>query len=38
MIEFDDILEFDDELYKKNINDHTFPEPDKLDGMGGDDK
>lgn len=32
-----EIVEFDEELYKKNIQENTFPEPDETDGKGVDD-
>lgn len=34
-LQFDEIIEFDDKLYQKNIADHEFPETDDLDGKGG---
>ncbi|CYX61501.1 Uncharacterised protein [Streptococcus suis] len=34
-MQFDEVIEFNDELYQKNIADHTFPEIDDLDGKGG---
>lgn len=33
-MQFDEVVEFDDELYQKNIADHEFPEMDGLDGKG----
>lgn len=33
-MQFDEVIEFDDELYQKNIADHEFPEIDDLDGKG----
>lgn len=33
-MKFDEVMEFDDKLYQKNIADHTFPETDDLDGKG----
>ncbi len=33
-MQFDAVIEFNDELYQKNITDHEFPEADDLDGKG----
>ncbi len=33
-MQFDEILEFDEEKYQDNIARHTFAEPDDLDGKG----
>lgn len=34
MIEFDEVLEFDEALYQDNIARHEFPKHDELDGKG----
>lgn len=34
-LQFDEILEFDEEKYQDNIARHTFAEPDEKDGRGG---
>lgn len=34
-MQFDEVIEFNDELYQKNIADHEFPKMDDLDGKGG---
>ncbi len=34
-MQFDEVIEFNDELYQKNIADHEFPKTDDLDGKGG---
>lgn len=31
-MQFDEVIEFNDELYQKNIADHEFPKTDDLDG------
>lgn len=33
-LQFDEVIEFDDKLYQKNIADHEFLETDDLDGKG----
>ena len=35
-IKFDEILEFNEELYQDNIAKHTFPEPTNEEGKGED--
>lgn len=34
-MKFDEVMEFDDKLYQKNIADHTFPENRQLRWQGG---
>lgn len=34
----EDTVEFSEELYQKNIQENTFAEIDKLDGIGDDDE
>lgn len=33
-MQFDEVIEFNDELYQNNITDHEFPEVTELDGKG----
>lgn len=36
-MQFDEVIEFKEELYQKNLADHEFPEGNSLDGKGEDD-
>lgn len=37
-MQFDEVMEFQEELYQKNITDHEFVASDDLDGKGGADE
>lgn len=37
MLQYSDIVEFNEELYKKNVEENTFVETDDFDGKGEDD-
>lgn len=36
MLQYSEIVNFDEALYQKNIEENTFVEPDELDGKGED--
>lgn len=37
MLQYADVVDFNEELYKKNVEENTFAEVDEFDGKGEDD-
>ena len=37
MLQYSEVVEFNEELYKKNVEENTFAETDEFDGKGEED-